>query len=85
MLQAEFADPAPFMSMFMDAGRYYGLIGDAMQLAQAKDDKASPELVAAMSHLMTSMENWFSKVSFDINFTARGVEMPSTIELAEME
>ena len=57
MLDADFADPAPFISLFMDTGRYYELVAKTIQLE--KSDKVSPELVAAISDVMTSMADWF--------------------------
>ena len=83
MLDADFADPAPFISLFMDTGRYYELVAKTIQLE--KSDKASPELLAAISDMMTSMADWFGKATFDVNFTARGMEVLSTIEIAEDE
>lgn len=83
MLAADFAEPAPFISVFMDTGRYYEFVADTMQLAQ--NEKSSPELVTAVSELMISMADWFGKATFDVNFTEKGLEMQSTIEIAEEE
>ena len=83
MLGADFAEPAPFMSAFMDTGRYYQFVAETMQLTQ--NDKASPELITAMSEMMTSLADWFGNATFDVNFTASGMEMQSTIEIAEEE
>ena len=83
MLDADFADPAPFISLFMDTGRYYELVAKTIQLD--KSDKVSPELLAAISDMMTSMAGWFGKATFDVNFTARGMEVLSTIEITEDE
>lgn len=84
LLKADFADPAPFTSMNMDGGRYYNFIAEAMQLSQAAgSDNTSPELVVAMTDLMVSFGDWFGRISVDVNFTERGVEMLSTMELIE--
>lgn len=87
MLKATSPQPAPFMSMDMDAARYYGFLGDAMagNLA-ASDDPAevqSAEMVQATSGMMRTFEKLFSRVSFDVQFTERGVEIPSRMSLAE--
>jgi len=81
MLGAAATEPSPFVSMGMDAGRYYGFIGDAMSLDDSDDE--SPELTAATAEVMKTFEKMFSRISVDINFTANGIEMPSTMELAD--
>lgn len=83
LLAADLAEPVPFMSMNMDSGRYYSFLAEAMQLAEADAENDSPEVVAAVSSLMGSMGNWFGRMSFSVNFTERGVEMPSSMELTE--
>lgn len=83
LFDKEFADPAPFMSMFMDAGQYYGFVADTMLLAQPDDPETPLEITAAMSNLMRAMEGWFGETSVNVHFTERGVEMPTTVEFAE--
>lgn len=85
LLAADFAEPAPFMSMNMDSGRYYSFMAEAMQFAQTDSEAGSAEVTAAMSDLMSSMGDWFGRMSFSVNFTERGVEMPSAMELTEDE
>jgi hypothetical protein len=81
MLAAAPTDPSPFMSLDMDAGRYYGFIGDAMSLTDGPEKP--PELVRAQGEVMQTFGKIFSRIYFDVLFTERGVEMPSTIQLAE--
>ncbi len=83
LFDKEFADPAPFMSMFMDGGQYYGFVADTMLLAQPDDPETPLEITAAMSNLMRAMEGWFGETSVNVHFTERGVEMPTTVEFAE--
>lgn len=81
MLSAAPAEPPPFMSLDMDAGRYYGFIGDAMNLTDAAEQP--PELVKAQGDVMQTFAKMFSRIHFDVLFTERGVEMPSTVQLAD--
>lgn len=89
MLGATSAQPAPFMSMDMDAGRYYGFLGDAiasntMNVSDAgAPEGPSPEMLQATSDMMQSFEKLFSRVAFEIKFTERGIEIPSSMSLAE--
>jgi hypothetical protein len=82
MLGAASNDPAPFMSMDMDAGRYYGFIGDAMTLSDPEDELPA-EAVKATGDVMKTLQKMFSRVSVDIQFTERGVELPTTMVLAD--
>jgi hypothetical protein len=81
MLAAAPTEPTPFMSLDMDAGRYYGFIGDAMTLTD--DTEQPPELVKAQGEVMQAFAKIFSRIYFDVLFTERGVEMPSTVHLAD--
>ena len=81
MLAAAPTEPSPFMSLDMDAGRYYGFIGDAMALTDGADQP--PELVKAQGEVMQTFAEIFSRIYFDVLFTERGVEMPATIHLAD--
>jgi hypothetical protein len=81
MLAAESKQPPPFLSMNMDAGRYYGFIGDAMTFRNTDDEPQ--EVTQAASDVMKALEGMFSRIAFDIEFTEHGVEMPSALELAD--
>lgn len=88
LLDSGFADTAPFMSMNMDAAAYYDFIGDAMQIAaqeQADDpdseEEMSPELAAAMADAMESLKYLVGRQTLDVNFTKRGIEMESVVNL----
>ncbi len=82
MLNAKAGDPPPFFSMDMDAERYYSFIADASAM-QRDDDETPPEVTQAVSELMGSMGDLFERMSLTINFTDRGIEMPSEVTLAK--
>lgn len=90
MLKATSAQPAPFMSMEMDAGRYYRLLGDAIASSAATGganaapaDPQSAEMLQATSDMMKAMEQLLSRIAFDVQLTERGIEIPSSMTLAE--
>lgn len=73
--------PPPFMSTHMDAGRYYGFVAEAMR--SGGDDSPNPEISESMAELMETLGNLFERMSVDIQFTDRGIEMPSVVTLAD--
>jgi len=81
MLGAASKQPPPFMSMNMDAGRYYSLIGDVT--AASTDSGEIPEVAKANAEIMTLMGQMFDRISFDVEFTENGIEIPSTMELKD--
>ncbi len=89
LLDTPVADPPPFMSVNMDAARYYRLMGETMtmDLPQADDDPmhgAPPvEMMASMSQMMTELGDIMERMQVDMIFTERGIEMPSTVTLAD--
>jgi hypothetical protein len=85
MLVAAINTPHPFMSMEMDAARYYDFIAQAMVLEEDDDDEnpPPPELKAAIAELMTVVGDMFSRMTFRIEFTDRGIELPSTVVLSD--
>ena len=84
LLDKGFDDPKPFMSMFMDTSEYYSFVADSMLHAQSDDpeQQTPPEVKKAMADLMRAMEGWFGETSVKVNFTERGVEIPSKVEFA---
>lgn len=86
MLSAASTEPSPFVSMDVDAARYYGFLGDVLESSQVGDDgerRASPETAAATGNLMRSLESMFDRITVDVQFTPQGIEMPSTMVLAK--
>jgi hypothetical protein len=83
MLAAAPSVPSPFMSMDMDAARYYSFLGEAMKFGNDEADaEEGAEIIQATSDMMKSFGNVFSRVAVAIQFTERGIEVPSTIVLA---
>ena len=83
MLAAPINDPHPFVSMEMNAARYYDFIAQTMVLEEDDEDETPPELKAAIAELMTVIGNMFSRMTFQVEFTERGIEFPSTIVLSD--
>jgi hypothetical protein len=80
MLGAASKQPPPFMSMNMDAGRYYSLIGD---VTTSTNSDELPEVAKANAEIMTLLGQVFDRISVDVEFTENGVEIPSTMELKD--
>lgn len=84
VLTAKSGEPPPMFSMSMDAGRYYGLIGDAMVIDQQDEDsELSPEAREALRDAMTSIAEMYDRMAFDLRFTDRGVELASRVTLKD--
>jgi hypothetical protein len=84
MLKAESATPAPFMSMSMDAGRYYALIGDAMMIeSDNEEDELPPEAREALRDMMQQVGEIYDRVSFNVRFTSRGMEVETSMILGD--
>ncbi len=83
MLVADSAEPAPFMSMNMDSARYYSMIGEAMLQEPVGDDaEKTPKAIRdAMRDVMALSGNMYERLSVEVQFTARGVEINSTMKL----
>ena len=84
MLAADVSDPSPFLSFSMDAARYYGFLGDAIAAGQQDGkDEPSPELQAALQEIMLAIADVYDRMSADVRFTARGVEIESSVALQD--
>ena len=83
MLSADISSPHPFASMEMDAKRYYNLMAETMVLEEDDEDPTPPELKESIANLMTVVGDMFSRMTFQVNFTERGVEIPSTVVLSD--
>jgi len=81
MLVADSAEPTPFMSMNMDSARYYSLIGEAMAQEPVGDDaeKMPKAMRDAMSDVMVLSGSIYERMSVEIQFTARGVEINNSV------
>ncbi len=84
LLSADASDPSPFMSFSMDAARYYGFLGDAMAAGGDDQENApSPEMQAAMQEVMAAIADVYDRMSVDVRFTERGVELISSVTLQD--
>ncbi len=81
MLSAPLVSPPPFMSIDMDAASYYGFVGDAATLGGSEEN--TPEVNAAVGEAMTSLQALIQRITVDVQFTERGIEIPSTVTLAD--
>ena len=85
MLVADSAEPAPFMSMDMDAARYYSMVGEAMSKEPASDaEDAMPKAVRdAIRDVMVLSGSMYERLSVEVQFTTRGVEINSVMKLSD--
>ncbi len=83
MLTAAISEPTPFMSMEMDAARYYDFIAQAVALEDDEENPTPPELKAAISEMIGVVGNMFSRMTIEVEFTERGVEFPSTVVMSD--
>jgi hypothetical protein len=86
MLVADSPDSAPFMSMSMDSARYYSMIGEAMgkeQLETDDGDQMPAAIRSAMQEIMVLSGSMYDRMSVEIRFTERGVEIDGLMKLSE--
>lgn len=83
MMEAKAGDPPPFMSMQMDAGRYYSFIGEAMMASNELSADSPAEVNAAVGDIMQGISELADRLSFNVNFTDRGIEVPTELTLAD--
>lgn len=81
LLAAESTSPPPFMSMNMDAARYYALVAESMSAASADGETADFE--AAMSEMMIDIGSLYDRFMVDVHFTARGIEVSMDTTFAD--
>ena len=88
LLLADSADPAPFMSVSMDSARYYSMVGEAMSNAPPADDEAEQmpeEIRSAMRDIMVLSGTMYDRMSIDVRFTERGIEIATLMKLSEQK
>jgi len=84
MLSADAADPAPLLSFSMDAARYYGFLGEAIAAGNKdQESELSPEMQAATNEMMQAIADIYDRMTVDVRFTARGVEIDSSVTLKD--
>ena len=84
LLEADVSDARPFMSVAMDTKRYYELVGDAVMDAKPDEgeEPLSEEMREALRDAMVSSGEIYERMSVNVHFTERGVEVGSRIMLA---
>ncbi len=77
MLQAKSVSPAPFLSMSMDSARYYTMMAEAMALGQQDESghEVSPAMRDAMRDIMRLSGSMYDRMTVNVRFTERGVEI----------
>jgi hypothetical protein len=89
LLSAPAANPPPFMSMSIDGARYYDYMSQIIQAGantpnpDGSPNEVSKEMQIAMSQVMTGVGDLIERITVDVTFTDRGMEMPSTLTLAD--
>jgi hypothetical protein len=84
-LQAASGKPPPFMSMTMDAARYYAMMGEVMMKEQPGDgdNEMSSEMRKSLSDVMRLSGSIYERMAVDVHLTARGVEIDAHMTLAD--
>jgi len=83
MLGGDIVSPPPFMSMSVDAARYYSFVGEAMTMDGASDGDLSPAAQEAMGDMLKAMGEMYDRMSMDVHLTSRGVEITSVVTLGD--
>ena len=85
MLNADSPKSAPFISMSMDSARYYAMIGDAMVMESQDEDaeKMPVEIREALRDVMVLSGSIYERMSFEMRFTERGVEIGGLMKLSD--
>jgi hypothetical protein len=85
MLLADSAKPIPFMSMNLDAERYYAMLEEVMsQEPVDEDEEETPkELRDAMNRVMLLSGSMYERMSVDVLFTERGIEIGAIMKLSD--
>lgn len=85
MLVANSAEPTPFMSVSMDAERYYSMIDEAMsqESNDEEEDEMSQEMRDAMNNVMLLSGSMYERMTVDVLFTKRGIEVGAIMKLSD--
>lgn len=85
MLVAESAEPVPILSISMNSARYYAMVGEAMaQESTDEDAKKMPVAVReAIRDVMMLSGSMYDRMSVDVRFTSRGVEIVGRMMLSD--
>lgn len=84
-LVADSVEPPPFMSVSMDAARYYEMMGDAM-LLETPDDEGNEmplEMRQTLRDMMILSGSIYERAAGDVFFTERGIEINGRMTIAD--
>ena len=85
MLQADVDESKPFVSMSMDAAKYYEFIGAAM-MAEEQDEEGEEVPLAmrtAMRDIMVSSGSLYERMLMNVHLTERGIEFDTRVTLVD--
>lgn len=83
MLEAAPQEPSPFLFMTVDAKQYYSLIGKAIAAGDGGEDAPSEAMQAALQDALVAIADILNRVTLDVRFTSRGIEIDSEVTLAD--
>jgi hypothetical protein len=80
LLRADSASPPPFLSMDVDAEGYYTMLGEAMKKSEEEMNEA---MQAAIAEVLLAAAEFYDRLTVDVEFTPRGVEVSGDVKLAD--
>jgi len=71
--------------MNMDSARYYSMMGEAMaqESSDAEEDKMPKAINEAMREIMILSGSMYERMSVDVLFTERGIEIGGRMQLSD--
>jgi hypothetical protein len=81
LLKAESGAPPPFMSVGVDAERYYKMLGEAMR--ESDDEEMPEEMRDALAEIIDVAADFYERLQIDVTFTDRGIEIDTDMSLAD--
>lgn len=82
MLAAPAVSPSPFITMEMDADRYYAMLAEAMSKTPA-DGETNPQVMAASESLMRIAQEMLDRIAYRVEFTGKGIEINTEVALKD--
>jgi len=85
MLEADVDESKPFVSMSMDAAKYYEFVGEAM-MAEEQDEEGEDVPLAmrtAMRDIMVSSGSLYERMLMNVHLTERGIEFDTRMTLVD--
>lgn len=84
MLAGDTAKSMPLISLSMDASRYYDFVGASVMRDTQVDgeEPLSADMRAAVRDLVQASGNIYDRLTMNVHFTERGIEIGSRVSLA---